>query len=64
MKNLEVTGNISPKSIIIDGLLHNRLKLFCKGKSLKIGGIINNLIELYLKQPNEIQRMIEKNKEE
>jgi hypothetical protein len=61
MKNLETNGNISPKSVIINGLLHNRLKVFCKGKSLKMGGIIENLIELYLKQSKEIQIMIEKN---
>jgi len=37
-----------PKSIIIDGDLHNRFKIFCKSKSLKIGGIVEELIRQYL----------------
>jgi hypothetical protein len=63
MKNLEITGEIKPKSIIIDGILHNKLKLFCKGKSLKMGGVIENLIELYLKKSQELNKLIEENKE-
>jgi hypothetical protein len=33
-----------PKSIIIDGELHHKFKVFCKGKNLKIGGVADNLI--------------------
>ena len=47
------------KSIIIDGDLHYKLKIFCKGKSLKIGGVIENLIKLYLNDSKAIQKMIE-----
>lgn len=52
-----------PKSIIIDGGLHNRFKLMCKGKSLKIGGVIEDLIRVYLSNPKKIQELIdERNK--
>ena len=50
------------KSIIIDGNLHNRFKLLCKGKSLKIGGVIEDLISLYLDNPKKIQDLIEDTK--
>jgi hypothetical protein len=53
-----------PKSIIIDGDLHYRFKTLCKGKSLKIGGVIEDLIELYLKDPNGIQQAINAVKDE
>jgi hypothetical protein len=53
-----------PKSIIIDGKLHNQFKILCKGKSLKIGGVIEDLIKLYLRTPKEIQKQIDEIKEE
>jgi hypothetical protein len=53
-----------PKSIIIDGELHNRFKILCKGKSMKIGGIIEDLIRLYLRYPKETQKQIDEIKEE
>jgi hypothetical protein len=53
-----------PKSIIIDGKLHNQFKILCKGKSLKIGGVIEDLIKLYLIHPKETQQMIDKIKED
>ncbi len=52
-----------PKSVIIDGKLHSQFKLLCKGKSMKIGGVIEDLIRLYLKSPKDIQRQIDENKE-
>lgn len=52
-----------PKSIIIDGDLHNRFKSLCKGKSLKIGGVIEDLINLYLDDPKSIQRRIDEIKD-
>jgi len=52
-----------PKSIIIEGDLHNRFKILCKGKSLKIGGVIEDLVTLYLDNPKKIQLLIEENKE-
>ena len=51
------------KSVIIDGDVHSRFKLFCKGKSLKIGGVIEDLINLYLDNPKEIQKLVDENKE-
>lgn len=50
---------IKPKSIIIDGKLHHKFKMFCKGKSLKIGGVIENLIKVFLKNPSTIQKLID-----
>jgi len=64
MENLITNNEIVPKSIIIDGKLHNKFKLFCKGKSLKIGGIIEDLIQLYLDSPKVIQKMIDELKEQ
>jgi hypothetical protein len=64
MKDLITLNGTKPKSIIIDGELHNEFKRLCKGKSLKIGGVIENLILLYLNNPKEVQKMIEELKEE
>ena len=63
---MEKTININqtkPKSIIIDGDLHNKFKVLCKGKSMKIGGVIEDLIKLYLHNPKKIQIMIEESKD-
>ena len=57
-KILSVNG-AKPKSIIIDGNLHNRFKVLCKGKSMKIGGVIEDLIELYLEKPKDMQKLID-----
>lgn len=59
MKNIDTLTATKPKSIIIDGDLHYRFKMLCKGKSLKIGGVIEELITLYLHDPKKIQIMIE-----
>lgn len=63
MKELFTLNETKPKSVIIDGNLHNRFKILCKGKSLKIGGVIENLIVLYLNNPKKIQALIEESKE-
>ena len=64
MKELiTVSGMKKSKSVIIDGNLHDKFKIFCKGKSLKIGGVIENLIRLYLNNPKKIQTLIEEMKE-
>lgn len=55
--------NVKPKSIIIDGSLHNKFKVLCKGKSMKIGGVIEDLIRVYLNNPKEVQEMINEYKE-
>lgn len=52
-----------PKSVIINGNLHYNFKIFCKGKSMKIGGVIENLIRLYLDDPKRIQKMIDEQNE-
>jgi len=51
------------KSIIIDGPLHDKFKIMCKGKGMKIGGLIENLIRLYMNDPKNIQKMIDELKE-
>jgi metallophosphoesterase superfamily enzyme len=63
MKDLLILNVAKPKSIIINGDLHKRFKVLCKNKSLKIGGVIEDLIRLYLENPKKIQLMIEDSKE-
>lgn len=63
MKEVLTVSETKPKSVIIEGNLHSRFKMYCKGKSLKIGGVIENLISLYLDNPKKIQSMIEETKE-
>ena len=58
-----INEETKPKSIIIDGKLHSRFKMLCKGKSMKIGGVIEDLIKLYLKYPKETQKQIDELKE-
>lgn len=62
MEKLDIFIPTKPKSIIIDGDLHGDFKKLCKGKSLKIGGVIENLIRLYLDNPKKIQTLIEEAK--
>lgn len=50
---------IKPKSVIIDGDLHYRFKVLCKGKNMKIGAVIEDLIRLYLAKQKEVQKMID-----
>jgi hypothetical protein len=64
MENTIGMNGTKPKSIIIDGNLHNRFKTLCKGKSMKIGGVIEDLIKLYLIYPKETQQKIDEIKEE
>jgi len=59
-----INEETKPKSIIIDGKLHSQFKMLCKGKSMKIGGVIENLIRLYLRYPKETQKQIDEIKEE
>jgi len=47
------------KSVIIDGELHAKMKNYCMGRKRKIGGIIENLIKLYLDNPKEIENLID-----
>lgn len=64
MSKVFLTEETKPKSIIIDGKLHNDFKALCKGKCLKIGGVIEDLIRLYLRNPKETQKKIDESKEE
>ena len=59
MDKTNFTEETKPKSIIIDGQLHNKFKMLCKGKNMKIGGVIEDLIRLYINDPKNIQKMID-----
>ncbi len=63
MEETYTLNKTKPKTVIIDGDLHNRFKILCKGKSLKIGGVIEDLIALYMNDPKKIQGLIEEHKE-
>ena len=47
------------KSVIIDGDVHSRFKLFCKGRSLKIGAVLEDLINIYINDHKLLRKMIE-----
>lgn len=49
-----------PKSIIIDGETHQKFKMFCKGKSLKMGALVEDLLTLYMTKRHFIQEEIDK----
>ena len=59
----KATTKINPKSVIIDGNLHYDFKVLCKGKSMKIGAVIEDLIRLYLNKQRDVQKMIDTLKE-
>jgi len=59
MRDILIEKSVKPKSVIIDGELHNKFKIFCKGKSMKIGGVVEDLIILYLDNPKTIQKLID-----
>jgi hypothetical protein len=63
MSKLYIDEETKPKSVIIDGELHNKFKILCKGKSMKIGGVIEDLIKLYINDPKSLQKMIDDLKE-
>lgn len=63
MKSTITVDVTKPKSVIINGELHSSFKTLCKGKSLKIGGVIEDLIGLYLADPRGTQKMIDELKE-
>ena len=58
-----ISSTTKPKSVIIDGSLHYSFKMLCKGKSMKIGAVIEDLIKLYLSDQKKIQREIDELKE-
>lgn len=59
MDKYYIDDEVKPKSIIINGDLHDKFKKTCKNKCLKIGGVIENLITLYMSDPIAIQKMID-----
>lgn len=63
MENTLTVNILKPKSIIIDGNLHYKFKVLCKGKSLKIGGVVEDLISIYIDNPKKVQNIIEEIKE-
>lgn len=62
MNSIEIPTVTKPKSVIIDGELHGKFKMLCKGKSLKIGGVIEDLIKVYLSNPKFYQELIDEYK--
>ena len=59
----KLSSSSKPKSVIIDGQLHYKFKMLCKGKSMKIGAVIEDLIKLYLTNQKDVQKMIDELKE-
>ena len=59
MENTMTSTNVKSKSVIINGEVHTRFKEHCKKKSLKIGGVIEDLINVYLNDPVGIQELID-----
>lgn len=55
----KVKKKSNSKSVIIDGQLHAKMKNYCMGSKRKIGGVIENLIKLYLANPKEIENLID-----
>lgn len=48
------------KSIIINSdEIHHKFKMLCKGRNLKIGGVIEDLMILYLDDHRKIDKLIE-----
>lgn len=60
MNNQVVEKKVTSKSIIVDGRLHADFKMFCKGKNLKIGGMVEQLMQVLLDNPKEVQKLITK----
>ena len=63
MSNILTMTSVKSKSVIIDGNIHSDFKTYCKNKSLKIGGVIEDLIILYLNDPKTVQKLIDEVKE-
>lgn len=47
------------KSVIIDGLIHGEMKKHCIVTRKKIGGVIEDLLKLYLSNPKELQKQVD-----
>ncbi len=55
------------KSIIIDANIHSEIKKLAQKRSLKLGGLVEDLIKLYINDPKgimvQINELKEKNQE-
>jgi hypothetical protein len=63
MNKIDTNLNYKPKSIIVGGEIHEKFKTLCKGKCMKIGAVVENLMFLYLTNSKEIQKLIDTLKE-
>jgi 5'-deoxynucleotidase YfbR-like HD superfamily hydrolase len=59
MKNIKIEKRGDPKSIIVNGDLHGKFKMLCKGKSMKIGAVVEDLISLFISDPKRMQNLFE-----
>jgi hypothetical protein len=64
MENTLIMATTKSKSVIINGDVHANFKEYCKSRSLKIGGVIEDLILAYLKDPKTLQKLIDDAKED
>ena len=55
---------MSLKSIIVDADLHSRFKLLCKGKNLKLGAVMEDLMLLYLHNTKQTQELMDEVKKQ
>ena len=58
-KEDKIKKESTSKSVIIGGDLHAKMKQHCINTKRKIGGVIENLIKVYLVNPKEIENMID-----
>jgi predicted lactoylglutathione lyase len=47
------------KSIIVNGKIHKQMREHCRFQKKKIGGLTEDLISLYLSNPEEVQKLID-----
>lgn len=59
----KVKKKSTSKSVIIDGKLHADMKDHCNKNKRKLGGVIENLIKLYLSDPKGTDNLIDNLKE-
>ena len=49
-------------SIIVDINSHSRFKTFCKNKGLKVGFVVEDLLQLFIDEYEMVRKLIETNK--
>jgi len=55
---------MSLKSIIVDADLHARFKLLCKGKNLKLGAVMEDLMLLFIHKTKQTQELMDEVKKQ